>query len=300
MAVSILQKAINANDWAKFMEALDDFSIYINAGGDKYNQELNDLVYDMLATKAQALLKKNKGDCLSFEDYAAQDLVERLSNPKDTFSLQLSQKFKAKFGSKLLDDLAMGVKSCTYELSMNSKLTMTAEGSTLTTNASAASIKLFPIYSKGEIFLWGGDKMQMDSKMSGLCSFPFKHYDTLMFMVQRLAPVYEDGVLVDFHLSGYFVQGWKKSVTIAVQGENKDCPTLVRLSGGGDYWTGIFTVARIQSPIVGWKVTNNLTNGARLTADWRMVSPGFSAMGVSGVTLTEDTLFQLKITKNKK
>lgn len=38
------------------------------------------------------------GDCLSYDDFMAQYLVERLSNPKDQFSQILSTVFKVKNG----------------------------------------------------------------------------------------------------------------------------------------------------------------------------------------------------------
>ena len=301
MAEAILQKASQADDWSKFMEAVDDFSTYINAGGDEYYQGTNDKIFERLAAKAQALLQKNKGDCLTYDDFAAQDLVERLTNPKDRFSLMLSEKFKAKFGQKLLDEVAMGIKNCSFEFSMTSKLTFKTEGSTLTTTATTPQkIPLFLTYSKGEIFLWGGGEMKLQDLVTGICSFPLKQYDSLKFMIEKLSPIYENGMLTDFNLKGYAVHGWKPVTGIKSSEDKKGCPTMISLQGGGDFWTGLFIIARQNGSIFGWKLQNNLKNGNSLTATWKSVLPSFTPLGISGSSMTEDTTLELKVTKRKK
>jgi hypothetical protein len=295
---AIRQKAAQADNWAKLIEAVDDFSVYINAGADKFNPALNDKILDLLATKAQALLQKNKGECLTYDDFVAQEMVERLSNPKDGVSKALADRFKAKYGQKLLNDLTYGKKNCTFELSLDSKLTFSAEGSMLTTLAKAPIIKLFLVYSKGEVFLWGAGNMDLQDKVSGVCNFPLKHYDNLLFVVEKLVPVFDNGVLVDFNLYRYSVSGWKKAVSIR-GGAGEKCPVFVNLQGGGDYWTGLFTLSRMDESIVDWQLQNNLAQGSSLTADWVSLRPSFAPLGTSGGSMTEDTKFKLKVTKTK-
>jgi hypothetical protein len=192
------------------------------------------------------------------------------------------------------------MKNCSFELTLNSKLTFTTEGSTLTTLANTPQkIPLFLIYSKGEIFLWGGGQMKLQDQVTGICSFPLKHYEVLTFMVQKLAPVYENGILTDFNMSGYSVQGWKKVVSIKSSGDD-DCPTMVSLQGGGDFWTGLFTLAHESRSILGWKLHKDLANGSSLTATWVSSLPSFTPMGTSGATMTEETILELKVKKTKK
>jgi hypothetical protein len=286
------------------MEALDDFSTYINAGGDKYeyNKALNNKILDLLVGNAQKLLKKNKGDCLTYDDFKAQELVERLTNPKDSFSKTLAERFKQTNGQKLLDELAFAKKTCTFELKMQSTLTFDAVGSTLHTTATASKMKLFLTYSQGEIYLTGGGKMNLKTQVTGTCSFPLKQYDSLIFTVDKLSPVFENGLLTDFTLSNYAVHGWAQAVKAKAQGDNDNCPTLVTIGGGGDYWSGLFTIARFSLSnqfMTGWKLQNNLTNGNSLKANWESVVPSFVPLGVDGKS-SEDTKFELIVTKSSR
>lgn len=298
---SILQKVSEANTWSNLLDALDNFDLYMNNGGDKLNV-LTAKIIDRLVDNAKKLLEKNKGDCLTLDDYKAQDLVERLTNPKDKTSKLLAEAFKLRHGQKLLDDIANEKKNCSFELTMRSNLTFDTEGSTLITTASVPKIKLFLIYSKGEIYLSGEGKMELKNRVTGTCSYPLEHYSNLTLSIEKLSPVFENGILTDFSLSQYAVKGWKQSVSIGVTEDKRGCPTMVKLSGGGDFWTGLFTVARftLDSRIVtDWTLKNNLTKGNSLTANWESVVPSFTALGVEG-EMSEDTKFKLKVTKTSK
>ncbi len=212
----------------------------------------------------------------------AQDLVERLTNPKDQYSKILSEVFTVKYGQKLLNDLANLVKNCKYELTMNSKMSFTTEGSTLKLNASFEKLILYPVFSKGEIFLWGAGKMQLSDDVSGICSFPLNHYPELTFVVEKMVPVFNNGLLVDFGLKYYAIRGWNSTQKMTVNERRDGCPSLVTLTGGGDFWTALFTIARIDDPILDWKINNDLTRGNSLTATWTSSKPTFVPIGVSG------------------
>ena len=305
---AILQKAGQADDLSKLMDALDVYSEYLNAGGDKYefNRKLNDKILDLLVDKAKKLLDKNKGGCLTQNDFKAQELVERLTNPKSSFAEAFAERFVQKHGQQALDDLKNKRATCSFELTMDSKLTFTAEGSTLHTNANIPKLKLFPTYAKGEIYLTGEEKMTQDFRVTGICNFPLKHYDSLTFFVGKLTPLFgKDGEIVDFHLGEFIVNGWNGDVNVAVTGDNKGCPTMVQLTGGGDYWTGLFMAARFNNYkiITGWDVQTNCTADDRfvsLQAEWVAVQPAFTPFGVQGSTSTENTKFELKVTKTSK
>ncbi len=306
---AILQKVGQADDWSKFMQALDDFSTYLNAGGDKYefNKRLNDKILDLLVDQAGKLLDKNKGGCLTQDDFKAQALIERLTNPKSAFSQMLAERFKQKHGQQALDDLTKAKITCSVELTMNSTLTFEAEGSTLHATANVLEMKLFPTYSKGQIYWRGEGAMKQDFLVTGICTFPLKHYTGLTFSVDRLTPIFnKDGVLVDFNLSEYAVKGWDNSTNVSVTAKGDTCPTLVQLKGGGDYWTGLFIAARLSlgnQAITGWEMQTNTTDNNSfhsLEADWESVNPAFVPLGVAGSKSSEDTKFKLKITKNSK
>lgn len=308
---SILQKAGKADTWSKFLEVLDDFSTYTNAGGDKYefNQKLNNKILDKLVDKAQALLKKNKGECLTQDDFMAQNLVERLTNPQGSFSTAFAGRFKQKYGQQLLDDLANGKKACSFKLTMKSSIVLEGLGSIMTVTAEIASTELFLNYSQGEIYLSGMGTMKEKIKFDpdGPCAtFPIQQYPELGFYVSKLLVVFVDGKLNDFNLMEYEVQGWTKAAGLDPQGE--ECLTSLGVTGGGDYWTGQFMVAQIlrdqSSNLKGWDVKNNLAAGSSLVAtrqsDVKALTLAGNGAGAGDMKMIEDTKFVLTVTKKSK
>ncbi len=301
---SILQRSSKANDWSKFSEMMDDFSTIVNADGDKtgFNNKNYLKILDIMIEKAQALLLKNKSECLTYDDFKAQELVEKLTNPKSRFSKILSDRYKQKYGQKLLDDLAFGQKTCTFELSMQSTLTLSGSGQKITVTANAPKMKLFLIYNRGEIFLSGGGEMSLKVKHDGICSFPIQQYDKLFLSIEKLSPSFDQtyGNLTDFGMHRMNVIGWKKAAGISAKG--KDCPSSVNLSGGGDFWTGLFTTARLSMGNMimnGWKLTKGAVDGGSMKAAWTSVVPSFSPMGQAGV-MSENTNFLLTVTRNSR
>lgn len=310
---AILQQVDKADDLSKLMDALDIYSEFLRVGGDKYeyNKKLNDKILDLLVDKAKKLLDKNKGGCLTKDDFKAHELIERLINPKTDFSKALAERFKQKHGQQALDDLAKTRITCSFELAMNSTLTFTAEGSTLHAVANvpeniASPMKLFPTYSKGEIYFSGEGDLKQNFEVTGICRFPLKHYDSLKFFVGKLTPLFDkDGVITDFNLSEYAVRGWTHDVNIAASGNGEKCPSMVKLQGGGDSWTGLFMAARFNKnqKISGWDMQTNLTadnSFHSLQANWVSVQTAFVPFGVAGTTSTENTIFMLTVTKNSR
>jgi uncharacterized protein YnzC (UPF0291/DUF896 family) len=292
----IFQQLNKANDWNKFLETVDKLTIYMNSDGSLYNKGLNGKIISALLEKTNKLLKKSKGDCLSQEDLKAQELLERLVNPKDDFSKSFSDQFKAKFTEKFLNDLYNGQKSCTYELQIRSNLTFDAEKSTLSTTMEAQKIPLQFIYVKGEGFLWGSGPMKLSSSVSGACSFPVKQYDGLTLFVEKLSPVFTKGKITDFSVNKLIVHGWADSIGVAVSGEV--CPTIVKINGGGDSWTGLFTLARASKNnmmMKGWIIKQgDFAKGTPLKANWESVDNSFKPMGFPAV-MSEDTKLELNI-----
>ncbi|GAB4456835.1 MAG: hypothetical protein OHK0041_21750 [Anaerolineales bacterium] len=294
-----------ADDLSSLREALEDFSIYINSGGAKYNKSLNKKILEILVDKLKTLLQKNKGECLTADDFLAQELVERLANPKDNFSKAMSARFKAKYGQTLLNDLIFGRKDCQFELSLKSNLTFEAFESTLFTDAQATKMKLFLQYAMGEIYLNGGGKMKLKMYVTGVCSFPLRQYDNLIFNVDKMYPVFEGKTLTDFSFSKYSVSGWEKKVSISGK-DGKDCPGFVRLNGGGDYWSALFTVTRAtfaEQFIRGWKISSTgkgAVGTGSLQAHWESVVVSFTPVGEPDAIMSEDTKLDLKVTATPK
>ncbi|MGB8984506.1 MAG: TM1812 family CRISPR-associated protein, partial [Anaerolineales bacterium] len=107
---SILDKSSKANDWSKLMEALDDFRMYTESGGDKFNTKLNENILDKILEKIKALLDKNMNDCLSREEMKAREMGRLLSAPQGGFWQTAADRFKKNYGEKLLKDLLEGLK----------------------------------------------------------------------------------------------------------------------------------------------------------------------------------------------
>jgi len=292
---SILSKSGKANDWSKLTEVLEDFRIYMDAGGDKFNPKLNEKILDKLLEKIKKLLDKNMSDCLSREEMQAREMGRQLSAPTSGFWQAAADRFKKNYGEKLLKDLLEGLKGCTFELDMYSNLTFDAEGQTLFATAEAKGIPLRVIYSKGEVYLYGDKEMTLKLQVAGSCNFPIRQYDTLTLFIDKLTPIYNNGVLSDFelHLS---VAGWKAATGGAASWGEK-CPVLVNVSGGGDYWTGLFTTSRyVNGRLQGWTLSGKK---APLTATLQAVYPSFRPMGVDA-KMSEDSKFTLKVTPRKK
>lgn len=297
---SILQKATNASDWNKFMDALDDFSVYYQNNGDKYNQALNNRILDALVSRSYELLQKNKGQCLSSDDLKAQTLVERLVKAQNKTYQAISARFKEKYGSKLLEDLYNGIKPCTYELEFKSSLSYDAEGSVWFTSTEVAPFRLYPVFAAGELFFWGSGMMLQSQTISGTCSAPVSQYDNLRFVAQKLEPEFNDnGLLVDFALTRYFVSGMQQLQDVDVSGD--DCLRSINFQGGGDFWSAFFTMSRAtngQFNLRNWTIEGDIVNGSSVTATWESVRDSFSPMGESG-KMSEDSKFKLQIKKNK-
>ncbi|HAE58630.1 MAG TPA: hypothetical protein DCG54_03745, partial [Anaerolineae bacterium] len=129
----------------------------------------------------------------------------------------------------------------------------------------------------------------------------------LKFFVGKLSPIFgKDGQITDFHMGGLKINGWMNGLVNAVTTDDgKGCPKMVQLTGGGDYWSGLFTAARsnMGTPIIGWDLQTNLAaddSFHSLQADWVAVQPSFAPFGVAGSTSTENTKFELKVTKTSK
>lgn len=294
VAESIRQQVSNAQSLSQLMVALEQFKTYLNEDGSKTFTRLNDRIINLIVESIHVQLAKNKAECLSKDDYYAQELVDQLLNPINPLAHTLSERYKKAHGQKLLTDLAEARKSCTYKLSLTSKLTFTSEGSTMTTTASAPEIILRPVLNRGEIFLKGKGTYKSTSETKGQgCNLSLIQYPSLTFRVHKLTPIFKDDI-ADYNLEKYSVEGMRGKVKGS---GGQDCEPLI-LDGGGDFWISLFSIARISlgnREITGWGVTNS---EYFLSAVWHSLEEGFPAMNQPGTVMTENTMFELEISKN--
>ncbi|MGB8984675.1 MAG: hypothetical protein WCC12_22610, partial [Anaerolineales bacterium] len=111
---------------------------------------------------------------------------------------------------------------------------------------------------------------------------------------------YSNGVLSDFDLD-LSVVGWKAATGVSGQSDD-DCPVVVNVGGGGDYWTGLFTTSRAvnHDPLRGWKISGGpLSKNVPLTATLQAIYPSFQPYGLDA-KMSEDSKFTLKVTPRKK
>lgn len=298
---SVRQQAEKAGNMTQLMDALDDFQVYYQNGGDKFNQKLNDRILDALVKATYNVFKGNLGKCLTAEDLKTQAMVDRLVNGKGAAIKAISARFKEKYGSKLLEDLYHGMKPCTYELGFKSSLSYSVEGSTWTTNTEVKPFPLFPVYSSGDLFLFGSGSMVQTQSISGFCSAPITQYNDLKFVAQKLVPEFgTNGLLRDFVMTRYFVAGMEQLKGVDIDTDKRGCERSISYQGGGDFWSAFFTISRAttgQFELSNWKIEGDIANGNSIIAKWESVRDSFSPMGEPG-TMSEDSKFTLKIQKN--
>jgi len=293
---AIDQKVTRADNWDRLLESIEEFSEYYNKGGSKYNQELNNRILDEMVKKLNEFLSKNQAQCLSADDIKAQSVVERLINPGSPAMKAVAGRFKEKFGEKILNDLTYMMKACSFELDLKSSIAYEAFGSTRFTSAEATGVQLMPVYANGNIFLFGSGPIKLDQYDAGICNYPVQQYDGLTLVIRKLVPVFKDGRLVDFALRDYSVAGMENLGGLEVT-EGKDCPSMIKYQGGGDFWTGFFTSARAtfgNMTIIDWKIEGDTTQGGAVTAKWSAVKPNFNPMGAGG-KMTEDSKLTIRI-----
>lgn len=296
----VRQKAEKAGNIHQLMDALEEFQVYYQNGGDKYNQKLNDRILDALVKTIHNVFQKNLGKCLAAEDLKAQALVDRLVNGKGAAIKAISTRFKEKYGNQLLEDLYYGRKPCIYELQINSSLSYESDGSVWFTNTVVDPFPLYPLYAAGDLFLLGSGPMKQTQEISGICSAPVSQYEDLKFLAQKLEPEFDNnGLLVDFALTRYFVTGMEQLQRVDVAGE--DCMRSVSFAGGGDFWSAFFTMSRATNghyALRNWEVKGDIVNGSSVTASWESVRGSFNPVGQGG-KMSEDSKFKLEIKKIK-
>jgi hypothetical protein len=281
------------------MDLMLDVIKYLESGGNEYNKGLNNKLLDLLAERAQELLKRAGEACLTQDAVMAQILAKQLRSPGGSVTYQeVANRLTQKFGDKALKDVEEIGKQCAYGLEMKSTLSFDAEGSTLFSSAEVERIPLHPSFGNGQVRLWGGYDMKLKHYVTGTCSYPIQQYDSLWLEV-GMDLIYQNDKLIDIDLNQYKVHGW--TAAAGASGSGKDCPTAVRLVGGGDYWTPLFIVSRQVNggfSLRGWNIQADDPKYVKsLTATWESVVPSFPAPG--GGKMSEDSKFKLVVKKNK-
>lgn len=296
-AQSRLDKANTADSWPKFMEALYDFQLFLEAGNDIPGMDkINNKTWDKLVEQAKKLLDKNKGKCFSANDSQAQELVERLWEPKGKFSEMLSLKFRLKYKEEYVKEMAENmVKKCKVSLNMVSTISYQQNGVT-TSAAVKMTIRLKWKFDRiaRESFLTGSDSLTytlFDMHGLGCSNTNFNTLNGSTFTVNRLSPIYDKDVLINFGMSNYSLTGKQTEVTTTCDGRTVKGGTL----GGaqGDIWGGLFVLSHAPDQMVvdDWKVYSTT---AKKIAEKEYRWSKTPALGGGG-NITEQTTFTLLV-----
>jgi hypothetical protein len=292
IAQGILNSAVAAGSWSEFMEALTTFQIYLENGGKAPGlTDINNKIWDEITINAKALFETNKLQCLSKDEFNAQELAERLTNPKDNFSATFAIKFTQKFGDQSLQDVAKMVKKCKLSLQITSTISYQIEG--LTTSASVkAKIPLKWKYDRtaGQASLYGTGALVytlFDMKAPGCSNFKFNTLSGSTFTVNRLQPVFSNGQISDFTLVSYVVTGKQSSLS--------GCGGWGKSSNGqtGDIWGGLYTLSHMPDDwlIRDWDMLFLRNSDANKAAE-RTISVSKTPFGGQG-NITENTTFTI-------
>ncbi len=303
IAQSYLKRADASSNGAELMNVMDDFQRYLEAGNDiPAMDEINNKIWDKLLEKAKILLDKNPDKCFSADDPSAQELADRMWNPKTKFSSTLSQKFDLKYPDANLKQMAEElVKKCKVTLKIVSSISYQQDGITI----SAAVLAMIPLK-------WKFDRTAQRSFLSGSGALTYTLFDEYglgcskaklntkdgsVFTVSRLSPIYDGKKLSNFSLTEYTVTGNQQKVTAVCPGGQ----AIGRTAGGaqGDVWGGLFVVAHAPGNMIvdDWnKITKNENpSGIVAEKEYRWNGPTTLAGGSGNVD--ELTTFTLVVGK---
>ena len=300
-AKSALDKANTADSWPNLTAALDDFRKYMEDGGNiSAMDKVNTGILDLLLKKASALLDNNQGRCFATDDNQAQELVERLTAPKDAFSRLLSQRYQAKYKAaydKLMaEDL---VKKCKVYLKITSTISYQLGGLTISA-AVKATIPLtwkFDRYSRASSLSGTGDLVYtlFDLHGGGCSNGKLNTNQGSTFTVNRLVPIYDAGKLTNFRLADYVMAGKQTRVSAS-------CPTGVAsarsLGGtGGDIWGGLYITSHMPDDMVLdlWTKVSKSANPTGAVAEKEYRWSKTPSLGDGNVT--EQTTFTILVGK---
>jgi len=296
----ILESANNAISWEQVMEVLDNFEFHNQFyGKDKASQAAREKIWDVLLDRLNKMLEHNLNKCLTAEDFSAHALAERMTNPKPgSFGAQMAQRFKQKYGDRVLKDVIDSAKNCKLELSINSRIT-----------AQFTGLGTFEVPVRGSVPLkwrWNG----RITYLTGLGTITYQEIQirpaepnctpmvapggTEAFVMVKLLPVYASGGgLVDFNLS--FEVRDKKPIRFnkikCKDGNGKTVSLTPPPLGGRSFWHGLFTAAHFPDlDVFDWTIVSDPVKPSG-EKEWKRA--GFKpSMGFG--TWSEDTRFELR------
>jgi hypothetical protein len=296
-AQGLLNEASAATSWNSFESVANSFEKYFLDGGKTHGPEsINNQIWDQLVAKAKALLDANKRQCISKDDFNAQELADQLITAKDDFSTIFTQKFTQKYGAQYLQDVADMTKKCKLTLQITSTISYQM-GDITVSAAIKASIPLKWKYDSksGNSFLYGSGKIVytlFDVNSPDCKNIKLNQLSGSTFTVQKLEPVFNSkGSVTDFRMAegDYVIAGLQKQVS----GQCRGGGGTGAGKNSGDIWGGLYTLAHMSSMLIkDWQLSTPQPPGSGKIADNTYTAQNRPVAGGAG-NIVENTTFTL-------
>ncbi len=249
------------------------------------NTETVNHIWDMVVGKTWKVFDKNKTICLTEDSFVAQAIGRHLSSPAGNFWRTFAQKFKDKYGDKLIKDMAKLIKECKFQLHLDSDVTTKLnEGGKLIKSQAKVNTTVtlkIDLDILGEPVFTGKGKLTYKSAptvTSDLCKPPttklnINSLPKSTIEILSIRPQWDaKGELKDLWLDIYSISGKQGKVSMSCKDPWGD---PVKGSGStlggqsGDIWGGLFVTAHFP--------------GEQLIRDWKInkaVGPSITSSGI--------------------
>jgi hypothetical protein len=302
----ILERARDARTWDQVMETLDNFEFHNRFyGKDERARATNEKIWDLLLEQLNKLLLANKDKCLTGEDFSAQAVAHRLANPKrGSFSAQMAERFKAKYGDQALKDAAAIAKNCQLTLNLTSMITADFPGVVTYIVSVAGPVRLRWVSAGGKPYLTGTgtltyEPIRINHPLMECTPFDQENTITAFITITRLEPVIYDpgGALKDFVLRGFEVTDAGRARFVITCDDGLGGKVTMRPSvGGRSLWHGYYTAAHVpEREITDWTLLElgepSQLHSVIAKKEWHRAS--FTPLGGFG-NWAEDTVLRLE------
>ena len=245
-AKSIEMAAAAAGKPEEVIRVINRFKKFLDSHGDTPEMEkYNDAVWNELLVATKAMFEANKKKCLSKDDMIIQGVAAEMLIPVGKFWKKFADKFKAKYGSKLLEDISNHVKECKLFLTINSTLIYDYKGNGITATINSTIPLKYKVGGDDGIYvLWGIGALKytyFEAHGPGCKNVSLDTFDGSKFILDELRPIFDaNDNLVNFEMKSYSLQGKQKSGKAYCE---EGVGTGVTDGKTGDAWSGIYTAS---------------------------------------------------------
>ncbi|MDH5607562.1 MAG: hypothetical protein OEY93_11835, partial [Anaerolineae bacterium] len=245
IAKEIEHAAAAASKPEEVIAVIDRFkNFYDSYGSDPDLQKYIEPIWDALLKTTKDMFEKNKKKCLSKDDMIIQGVAAQMLSPLGKFWKIFKDKFVARYGSKLLNDISNHVKECKLFLKISSVLNYYYLDSTVST-AVEITVPLRYRYGREGIYVLTGigplKYIHYDIYGDGCQNFNPNTMTGSKMILDELRPIYDaNDNLVNFKLQYYKFQGKQEKMTGTCE---ESMGKGWSIAGTGDAWGSVYTAA---------------------------------------------------------